>query len=682
MDCNLQELIAGLEAGPAAVLSGVYHTIRASTALSRKRWDRRRWLRDHVVRLTGVTGWADWQTVLRMPESVLWDGYRRFVAAGEDLPERYNPLVLRILCLARGERFSVDRHRGTSDRKRRRPPQVETLVNRANPSDPERACLSAILAAAGKRECDPRHVSGVLAVIRGHGLDNLDALRSLDGPAIQRAVDASPRAVVTRRLRPAPIPGRNDRVFAHALLVRARASPALDPAPHPFQTHLCTLTHAEMDRFPTLWRFGRQFGRRLIDLLRDDADTDHVLLLAAAWAQSRAGRDGEATRRAHTAVGNQLLRLLRCRDYCDVPFRRVPWRTALPRDIDHPQLLSLTARLCAAHNRAFKPRGSHTNTMTDPVNTTRVLVSSVNSLVQHGVLFAAQSLTERAVQSCMQGWEAANTEHYAAYPVREQPVVTRATLNDDAIERLKAATRTAQEAVVLTMLHELGLRVGALANARLQDVWNASTGCVRERTRLREKYSTWRDVWLSPHLCTLLTRYIREERREETTSSRFLFPNPSHTSPDVAANNSTIARIVHRLCRRAHLPTVNCHMFRHWVINRLMERGNSLETVSKWIGHRNVDITYRSYYSPDVGAMAVESESDRESCASTAVSVVLEKANRFDRLVGLLQQKMDAAELACLLRDVDAGDPDPAGEVCEVRSVEAASSSSVDLMYS
>lgn len=284
----------------------------------------------------------------------------------------------------------------------------------------------------------------------------------------------------------------------------------------------------------------------------------------------------------------------------------------------------------------------------------------MNSLVLHHVLLVAHPLSERAVARAMQDCEAADAAHYAAAPVRQRDARTRPALTDDVLHKLRGAVQTAGEAVVLTMLLELGLRVGAIANARLSDVWDASAGRVIERARLVEKNCVRRDVWFGPELVQQLQRYVTEERRGE---GPLLFPNPSRRSPDLPSEGALVS-VIRRLCRRAHVPRINCHLFRHYVINRLVEKGNSLEAVSKWIGHRNVEVTYRSYYRPvlhpGMDVCVCESETGSASAsASAGDGETAEKAQRFDALVAQLRRTLPAEEVRRLLHEAGCvDDPD------------------------
>jgi integrase len=544
--------------GEASILQGLADTARRPI---------RAWVSKATLALARFAGWTDWLAVLSRSERDIWDQYRAFLEACPSVPGRRNPTILSLLCVARGTRFSVDRFRTLlSDARALARPKRERAADVASrqattAGDDGRLVLE-ILQADGRPLRDPRYATTVLSVVRAAGWHGLHDLGVLDGPAIEQAVCAA-------------IAAPADRIFARSVLVHARSSAVLDPHPYRFQTHWCALTHADTARFPALWRFPHAFGRRVLECYPDANEAEYVLSLASLWAQSRGGGTTEAIKRTHAAVGQQLMRLLRCRDYTDDTVRQRPWMDLLPRAIDDDALLSIVSCLCAAHNRRYRPRGGFTATMTESVTATRALLGTVNSLVLHHVLVAAHALSERAVLGAMEEWETRNPEHYASMPVARKEPVTRPVITDDFVVRLRGAARTAHEAAILGLLLDLGLRIGAIAHARLADVWDATDppGRVLERARLLEKNCVRREVWLGPELVRHLQAYITVERNRP--GAVLLFPNPSLRSPDVPCEGA-ITCVVRRLCRRVHLPVVNCHLFRHWVINRLIDRGNSL----------------------------------------------------------------------------------------------------------
>ena len=87
---------------------------------------------------------------------------------------------------------------------------------------------------------------------------------------------------------------------------------------------------------------------------------------------------------------------------------------------------------------------------------------------------------------------------------------------------------------------------------------------------------------------------------EHGRRSAYLFPaprRPGQPAPCVART------LLAGLCRRAGLPRFTPHQFRHYLVNTLMQRGNRLECVARWLGHRTPHVTYRHYWTDQPTAL-------------------------------------------------------------------------------
>ena len=379
------------------------------------------------------------------------------------------------------------------------------------------------------------------------GLTCPEDLGRCDGPTLMRAI----RAVVKP----------NDRVgrsHLRSVLFAARASPTLDPPPHRFQSHWCVVARDVLDRWPVLWDYPAGFARTLTAEF-PPADVDHWLELLRRWLMGRQHAHGteEARRRTRSAASHECLRVARLRHRFDAAGAETPWTALLPWHVTAEGLHDLCARVCAAHHRHGAPRGAYTNTLGTHTASAEMLVKTFDSWIAHHVFpLVGTALTAHALRERMVGWEARDPAHYAATPrVRPLPR-TRPEVNDETVARLLEACRTARERAMLLLLTELGLRAGALCHMRVDDVWEH--GRPRSEAHLLEKGAVRRHVWFSPRLRSCLREYVQGEHAGR---SALLFPAPRSLRRDLPVPH--VAAWLRALCRRADVPRVNAHQFRH-----------------------------------------------------------------------------------------------------------------------
>lgn len=178
-------------------------------------------------------------------------------------------------------------------------------------------------------------------------------------------------------------------------------------------------------------------------------------------------------------------------------------------------------------------------------------------------------------------------------------------LTDADVDRLEAAANaTPRERAVFQFLREVGLRREAIANLRLDTVWDFARRTLLERFAVLEKGGKYRTV--RPHPGGRLEAALREwlAVRGGTTAmtmtpGMYLFPH--RRSPYVRVAN-LVPRLMARWCTRAfgHPRAFHAHLFRHWHVNRMVARGTRLEAVARWLGHASPNVTFRSYWTDAV----------------------------------------------------------------------------------
>ena len=174
--------------------------------------------------------------------------------------------------------------------------------------------------------------------------------------------------------------------------------------------------------------------------------------------------------------------------------------------------------------------------------------------------------------------------------IRPLPRAHRGTFNSEEVRKL-LQTGNIRDRCVLTLLAQTGLRRRAVSWIPLANVWCKQTG-TRNQGSVVEKGGKLRTFPIGVALQSLINDYVRHHR----VTSFWLFPSCKNPANHIVP--STIEQIVKRACAREHIhgPHVHTHAFRRYVVQRLIEAGNSIDHVSKWIGHRNPKTTYEYYW--------------------------------------------------------------------------------------
>lgn len=170
---------------------------------------------------------------------------------------------------------------------------------------------------------------------------------------------------------------------------------------------------------------------------------------------------------------------------------------------------------------------------------------------------------------------------------------TRRTLTDDEARAMMLSARDPLEELLLTLLQEIGLRSSALSHLRYAHL--VQNGTPRTECRVPEKGRKCRAFVTSCNLRAKISKVMNFVPRERQGESDFVF---NLADPHRPARN--IWDVVHRIAASAGITAVRVHphMYRHTLVGRLVAAGNSLEVVSKFLGHRDVKTTSSYYYVP------------------------------------------------------------------------------------
>jgi len=156
---------------------------------------------------------------------------------------------------------------------------------------------------------------------------------------------------------------------------------------------------------------------------------------------------------------------------------------------------------------------------------------------------------------------------------------------DNQVEALFAAISDERDKAMFGLMTGAGLRVGEVAAVRLDDLTAPSSPEQMARLRVHGKGKKERMVWLTPHWYNLVVQWLAV--RPET-DSHFLFLNRR-------GKPLSVRGIQHRLqihCRQAGIH-LSPHQLRHTFSRRLAEQRMPVESISKLLGHAQIETTQR-----------------------------------------------------------------------------------------
>ncbi len=163
------------------------------------------------------------------------------------------------------------------------------------------------------------------------------------------------------------------------------------------------------------------------------------------------------------------------------------------------------------------------------------------------------------------------------------------------------AKKDPREHLIVTILSHTGMRSGGLRNIKMENIYDYENNELLQDgwsfdKNMRRYFSIRRDI----ELMDSFNRYF-VEYPEIVKMKGYLFPFKNklfekHTS------RKCIANIVKDICNRCGIDStkIHVHMFRKTVVTNLMKNGNTMEKVSKFIGHSDPSTTFTFYWVPTV----------------------------------------------------------------------------------
>lgn len=148
------------------------------------------------------------------------------------------------------------------------------------------------------------------------------------------------------------------------------------------------------------------------------------------------------------------------------------------------------------------------------------------------------------------------------------------------------------EKLIIALLFTTGLRVGGLCNIKKKDVYNEKENKIKDYGSTIEKRNKTRRFPIFDMVKKPLSDWIEQNHMID---SEFLFP--SIKNPDKARSTMSFQSLFKKIAKKAGYegPEIHIHSTRHTVARNLLEGGNNMDDIAKYLGHANPAITAKFY---------------------------------------------------------------------------------------
>jgi integrase len=180
---------------------------------------------------------------------------------------------------------------------------------------------------------------------------------------------------------------------------------------------------------------------------------------------------------------------------------------------------------------------------------------------------------------------------------REKPKTARKTLTDEQYAKMEDAVRDdVRWKLILTILREIGLRKGAIQHMTYSILFDKDHEPMNTFT-VREKNDCIRSCATSKKLRLLMHDYGEELRAkfpDLNPKTFYVFGYKNHDS--APTNLEDGIKSIAKLAGISEEVHVHPHLFRHTLVGKMMRAGNTIDQVSKFMGHANAAITSSAYW--------------------------------------------------------------------------------------
>lgn len=177
------------------------------------------------------------------------------------------------------------------------------------------------------------------------------------------------------------------------------------------------------------------------------------------------------------------------------------------------------------------------------------------------------------------------------------PKLIRDYYTDEEQEKLSNIDKTTLERFIFTIFLTTGLRCGAVTTLRVKNLYDNNMNPL-EIGNAMEKNNKIRKFNIFPPLKQVLIEYHREFSYLLISPECYIFPANRVKSESCHASVFYISNIIKKVAKRANvsLECAHPHALRKTVISNLMNAGNKLDDVSRFIGHSSTSVTANHYW--------------------------------------------------------------------------------------
>ena len=174
--------------------------------------------------------------------------------------------------------------------------------------------------------------------------------------------------------------------------------------------------------------------------------------------------------------------------------------------------------------------------------------------------------------------------------------------DDELIKIKEESKKIIEDELIIILLSHFGFRIGGLRNIHINNIYDFEKNELKDTGKTIEKGNKIRyfNITLDYELSDCLMRFLNKNPYI-LQNKTFLFYS-SYSDSNIS--DTMMRQKIKKICEKAGItgPHVHPHAFRKTVVINLMKLGNSIDTVSKFIGHSSPDTTRNSYW--------VETQSD------------------------------------------------------------------------
>ena len=179
--------------------------------------------------------------------------------------------------------------------------------------------------------------------------------------------------------------------------------------------------------------------------------------------------------------------------------------------------------------------------------------------------------------------------------VAEEPLGPRALGRKEQLALLRAArrSRNVRDFAIITLLLHTGIRVGELCSLRFKHIAISDDSSML--TIEKGKGVKRRTVPLNPTVVEALHAYLRSLDKQTSTVITAIRPDQNRSlfygQKRMPLTDRGVRYMIKKYAYTAKIPNLSPHVLRHTCAKNLIDAGNSIDKVSKILGHASVNTT-------------------------------------------------------------------------------------------